>query len=202
MHIKLSTPLYPNGTCRPSSIRDPARKALAAALLLLGATIGQISAAAEIGEFTEDRITPPLALNDMHGKPHDLADYKGRVVLVNFWASWCFPCLQEIPELISLAETLEDRPFIILAVNVGEDRKKLGGFVNKMDQHMVILMDTESKAFERWKGIGLPSSFVVDPTGVLRYEAYGPVNWDRQDVVSTFEALMPEDNADNKTSKQ
>jgi len=106
----------------------------------------------------------------MHGQPHTLADYSGRVVLVNFWAGWCHPCLQEIPELISLAEILEDRPFTILAVNVAEEKKLAGyGFVKKMDEHMVILMDTESKAFERWKGIGLPSTFVIDPAGVIRH---------------------------------
>lgn len=204
MHTSLSTPPRRQGIFarRVSSMHERVRKLLGIALLLLGVTIGQISAAAEIGEFTEDRITPPLALNDMHGKPHDLADYRGKVVLVNFWAGWCFPCLQEIPEMIRLAEILDEKPFVILAVNVGEERKKFGGFVNKMDQHMVILMDTESKAFEQWKGIGLPSTFVVDPAGVIRYEAYGPVNWDRQDVVSALEALMQEDIADKKTPKQ
>ena len=87
----------------------------------------------------------------------------------------------------------------MLAVNVGEERRKLAGFVKKMDQHMVILMDTESKNFESWKGIGLPSTFVLDPAGKIRYEAYGPVNWDRPDVVDTFTALMNESAV--KTSK-
>ena len=100
-------------------------------------------------------------------------------MLVNFWAGWCHPCLQEIPDLIRLADTLKDKPFTILAVNVGEARHRLAGFgfVKQMKEHMVILMDTDSKTFERWKGIGLPSTFVIDPAGVVRYEAYGPVNW-------------------------
>jgi len=139
----------------------------------------------------------------MHGQPHTLADYSGRVVLVNFWAGWCHPCLQEIPELISLAEILEDRPFTILAVNVAEEKKLAGyGFVKKMDEHMVILMDTDSKAFERWKGIGLPSTFVLDPAGVIRYEAYGPVNWDREDVVDAFTALMDGPTANDAEAKE
>jgi len=179
------------------------RNLLCVALILLGCVFIQHSQANELRDFTEKRATPPLELKDIHGKQHSLADYRGKVVLVNFWAGWCQPCLQEIPQLIKLAEILKDKPFTILAVNVAEEKKLAGyGFVKKMDEHMVMLMDTDSKAFERWKGIGLPSTFVLDPAGVIRYEAYGPVNWDRQDIVSAFEALMQEENADQKTPKQ
>jgi thiol-disulfide isomerase/thioredoxin len=130
----------------------------------------------------------------MHGQPHSLSDYKGKVVLVNFWAGWCHPCIQEIPELIKLAENLKDRPFAILAVNVGEKRHKLAriGFVKKMDEHMAILMDTESTNFKSWDGIGLPSTFILDPAGKIRFEAYGPVSWNRPDIVDNFTALMKE----------
>lgn len=195
-----SMPIPFSGSQRPhdASTRSvfPVHKRVSAllgtALVIIGCTFGQISAAAEMDEFTEDRVTPELSLNDMHGNPHTLADYRGKVVLVNFWAGWCHPCLQEIPELISLAQKLDQKPFVILAVNVGEEREKFGGFVRRMDEHMVILMDTESEAFERWKGIGLPSTFVVDPAGSIRYEAYGPVDWDRQDVVAALTTLMEE----------
>ena len=161
-------------------------------ILLLGLTFAQTSAASELQEYNGKNPTPPLELKDMHGKPHSLSDYSGKVVLVNFWAGWCHPCIQEIPELIKLAEIFKDRPFAILAVNVGEKKHKLAGFVKKMDEHMVILMDTESTNFESWKGIGLPSTFVLDPAGKIRYEAYGAVNWDRPDVVESFTALMNE----------
>jgi thiol-disulfide isomerase/thioredoxin len=146
--------------------------------------------AAELTEYRGDTPTPPLELVDIHGQPHTLADYRGKVVLVNFWAGWCGPCLQEIPELIALAEILAERPFVILAVNTGEPDRKLTGYVKSMNEHMVILMDRESTAFERWNGIGLPSTFVLDASGKIRYEAFGPVNWDRPDVVATFTDLM------------
>ena len=171
-------------------------------MLLYCFSFAQTSSASELREYTGDNPPPPLELKDMHGKPHSLTDYSGKVVLVNFWAGWCHPCIQEIPELIRLAEIFKDKPFAMLAVNVGEERRKLAGFVKKMDQHMVILMDTESKNFENWKGIGLPSTFVLDPAGVIRYEAYGPVNWDRADVVAAFTALMDESAAvDVKTGE-
>jgi len=145
---------------------------------------------AELSAFTENSKTPPLELGDIHGQRHSLADYRGKVVLVNFWASWCHPCLQEIPELIRLDEILAGRPFAILAVNVGESPQNLPGFAKKMDEHMVMLLDPESGEFKRWQGIGLPSTFVLDGTGRIRYEAYGPVNWDASDVVDTLLELM------------
>ena len=179
------------------------RNLLCVALLLLGCVFIQHSQANELRDFTEKRATPPLELKDIHGKQHSLADYRGKVVLVNFWAGWCQPCLQEIPQLIKLAETLKDTPFTILAVNVAEDKKLAGyGFVKKMDEHMVMLMDTDSKAFERWKGIGLPSTFVLDPAGVIRYEAYGPLNWDREYIITTFTALMNDPATNDPTAKE
>lgn len=161
-----------------------------AALVLFSCTFAQLSHAEELRDYKEKTATPSLELLDMHGQPHTLADYSGKVVLVNFWASWCFPCIQEIPDLIKLAEIFKDKPFIILAVNVGEKKRKLTGFIKKMDENMVILMDTHSEVFERWKGIGLPSTFVLDPAGKIRYEAYGPVNWDRPDIIDAFTVLM------------
>jgi len=161
-----------------------------ASVIILGCVLSLAAHAADLREYTEDKPTPPLVLEDMHGEPHALADYQGKVVLVNFWAGWCHPCIQEIPELIRLAEILADQPFAILAVNVGESRRKLPGFVNRMDEHMAILLDTESEAFRDWEGIGLPSTFVLDGSGRIRYEAYGAVNWDADYIVDALRELM------------
>jgi len=155
--------------------------------------------AGDLQEYNENPEPPPLELNDNHGQQHSLEDYRGKVVLVNFWAGWCHPCIQEIPEMVRLAEMLADRPFVILAVNVGEEQHKLPGFVKRMDEHMVILMDTDSEAFKRWKGIGLPSTFVIDPGGQIRYDAYGAVNWDAPYIVTMLTDLMesPDSGADS-----
>jgi thiol-disulfide isomerase/thioredoxin len=159
-------------------------------LLVLGWLCLEPAHAADLNEFTGKGATPVLELEDLDGRRHTLADYRGRVVLVNFWASWCSPCLQEIPGLISLAERLKERRFTILAVNVGESKNKLPGFTRKMAEHMVMLLDPESEAFKRWEGIGLPSTFVLDGSGRIRYEAFGPVHWGAGYIVDMLTALM------------
>jgi thiol-disulfide isomerase/thioredoxin len=176
---------------------------LNAALLLLYCVFTPLLHAEELRAFTEKRMTPPLLLEDMNGKQHSVADYTGHVVMVNFWAGWCIPCIQEIPEMINLAKILEGSPFTILAVNVEEGNKIARyGFVKKMDEHMVILMDKDGKAFKAWEGIGMPSTFIIDPQGIIRYEAYGPVNWDRPDVVEALTELMKEAGKDDSGGKK
>jgi thiol-disulfide isomerase/thioredoxin len=161
--------------------------------LLLCWTVGIAAVdAADLQDFTGDPATPPLMLGDLQDRQHSLVDYRDKVVVVNFWAGWCHPCIQEIPELLKLAQLLADRPFVLLAVNVGEERRRLTGygFLKKMEEQMTVLLDPESKAFKEWKGIGLPSTFIVDPNGQIRYEAYGPVDWDAAWVVAMIEQLM------------
>ena len=158
--------------------------------LLLCWSLAMVTHAGDLNEYHENPEPPALVLEDNHGQQHSLEDYRGKVILVNFWAGWCHPCIQEIPEMIRLAEMLADRPFVILAVNVGEEKRKLPGFVKKIDEHMAILMDTDSEAFKRWKCIGLPSTFVIDPGGQIRYDAYGAVNWDATYIVTMLTDLM------------
>ena len=81
--------------------------------------------AAELLDTTGDATAPPLDLVDLHGRQHSLDDYAGKVLLVNFWASWCTPCITEMPGMQRLSETLEDQPFEILAINVSESENRV-----------------------------------------------------------------------------
>lgn len=169
-------------------------------LCISGLVLSTSVTSTELRDSTDNRRAPPLELVDLDEKPHSLNDYSNKVLLVNFWASWCHPCLQEIPELINLSKQLAGQPFAIIAVNVGEERRKLPGFAKVMAEHMVMLMDPDSVAFKAWEGIGLPSSFVLDKIGRIRYEAYGPVNWDARYIVKSFKELMTESPAEASSS--
>jgi thiol-disulfide isomerase/thioredoxin len=166
------------------------RIALATTTVITALVATSSSRAADLKEYTGDPMPPPLELNAWRGGQHNLEDYHGKVVLVNFWAGWCFPCIQEIPDLLGLADRMAGRPFVILAVDVGE--KKTLDIVSKMDKKMIVLLDPESEVFSLWPGHGFPSTYLIDHTGKIRYEAYGPVPWTRGDVLTTIESLIME----------
>src|SRR5689334_8002039 len=96
-------------------------------------------AAAQLLKPWKGSATPALALEDVQGKMHRLSEYQGKVVLLNFWATWCTPCREEMPSMASLQESLQGRPFAVLAVNVGEGAPAARGFAEKMGLNFPLL---------------------------------------------------------------
>jgi thiol-disulfide isomerase/thioredoxin len=121
--------------------------------------------------------TPPLALHDLSGKPVDLAALRGRVVLVNFWATWCEPCIAEMPSIARLEEKLQGKPFAVLAVNYGESRAKVEKFLGKSGVKLHVLLDPDQKAADDWGAKGLPMSFLIDARGNVRTWVFGERDW-------------------------
>ena len=138
----------------------------------------------------EGVVTPPLELADLDGRTHRLADYRGKVVLVNFWATWCAPCRDEMPSIERLRGALAGRPFAVLAVNVGETEKAAREFLDKMPLKFTILLDRSLQASRAWGARILPASYVVAPNGAIRYSYFGELDWAKDDVVSTIAKLM------------
>jgi thiol-disulfide isomerase/thioredoxin len=114
------------------------------------------------------------------------------VVVVNFWASWCTPCLTEMPSLRSLSAEMKDRPFTVLAVNVGEGERSAGAMAQRLELDFPVLLDSDRTVFESWGNTVLPSAYVVDRQGRLRYRVQGPLEWDGLDVVESLNALAEE----------
>jgi peroxiredoxin len=134
---------------------------------------------------------PAFELEDVDGKLHRLADYRGKVVLVNFWATWCEPCREEMPGMEALRASLQGRPFVVLAVNVGEGARAARGFGDKMALQFPLLLDRDTKTTRAWGARVLPASFVVGPDGRIRYSYLGAIDWAGADVKAALERLMP-----------
>ena len=137
--------------------------------------------------------TPPLELNALDGKPQRLEDFRGRVVLVNFWATWCAPCLEEMPSIERLRRSLDAQRFAVVAVNVGEGPAKAGAFMEKMGlAGFQVLLDRDLKTSKAWGARVLPATFIVAPDGSVRYSYFGALDWSRADVRDRIRGLVVE----------
>jgi thiol-disulfide isomerase/thioredoxin len=134
--------------------------------------------------------TPPLALRDLDGKEHKLADYRGKVVVLNFWATWCDPCREEMPSMQRLQDKLAGK-LVILAVDYGEGAPRVKDFLKKVPVKFTILLDRDTSAATAWKVKVLPTTLVLDPDQRVRYIAVGDIGWDSPAVESEIRKLLP-----------
>ena len=137
-----------------------------------------------------DASTPPLVLNDLTGSPHTLDDYRGRLVLLNFWATWCEPCRDEMVSMQKLQERLSGRPFVVLLVNYGEARARVADFVKREAIAFPILLDPNQRAPRAWRVRVLPSSFLIAPDGRVRYSVVGEIDWASDAAVEVTQSLL------------
>lgn len=185
---------------RADAVRRARRRLLAGAGLLAArpaaARAQQPAGAADLaGRFipvpANEATPPPLDLADLGGRRHDLAAYRGRVVLVNFWATWCAPCLAEMPSLQLLQTRLEDAPFTVLAVNYGESAEKVAKYVETMAFDLPVLLDAFHRVRYEWKVRSLPTSYLIDASGRRRYLLRGECDWASPEAVAQVRALLP-----------
>ena len=134
-------------------------------------------------------VAPSLVLKDLQGKQHDLKDYKGQVVLVQFWATYCGPCRKEMPSMNKMMKQMGDVPFKILAVDMGETKEEVDQFVSEVKPEFTILMDEDGKSIEDWRVFAAPSNFIIDPDGYIRYTLFGGVEWDSVELIEKLKAV-------------
>jgi len=149
-------------------------------------------------QFTLNAPPPPVPdtpFTDADGRAAKLADFQGRLTLVNFWATWCAPCLIEMPGMQRLLSAMEGRPFTILAVNVKEAKATAWRFKNLLKVNFPALLDSDGGATETWEVQFYPTSFLIDSEGNIRYTAYGMIDWDSDEIRQLIEQLMPDSQA-------
>ncbi len=149
------------------------RKIVLACLVVL-LIITSVSVAADLG-----KLAPEFTLKNLKGRSESLSNYRRKGVLINFWATWCVPCLTEIPDLVRLQRSVAN-PFTVIGIAVASgDPKDITKFVKDHRMIYPILLDPDQKVYQNYRVIGLPTSFLLDPTGQIAKVYNGPQTYDR-----------------------
>jgi thiol-disulfide isomerase/thioredoxin len=131
-------------------------------------------------------------LPDLSGRTVDLRDYRGKVVVLNFWATWCEPCREEMPSLQRLRARMNGKPFEVLTVNYGEFPQRIEPFMKREKIDLPVLLDTQKDVAKAWNAGGLPITFIVDSAGSVRYWVFGERDWSDGEPFRIVEALVAE----------
>lgn len=127
---------------------------------------------------------PLFNLTGFDQQNYQLEDFKNKIVFVNFWASWCTPCRKELPLLDKLQEQYDD--FVVLAINIDNEKKNADKFIKEHDIESLVLYDPDTQVVASFGAIAMPSSYILDQNGIVRYSNYGfnlkedPKKWRNQ----------------------
>lgn len=134
---------------------------------------------------------PDFTLTSINGTKVTLSDYQGRVVLLNFWASWCSPCRSEMPSMERLHQTLGDEDFVIIAINIdGGVTDKVREFITQNGYTFEILHDKDQIVAEPYGVRAIPTSYIIDKNGTVVEISRGAEDWNSERRLSQFRDLM------------
>lgn len=161
------------------------------ALLVLLAALMVIGCSRREAPVAEGNQAPDFTLNDLSGRPIQLSSLKGKVVLLNFWATWCPPCREEVPSLVNLNRVMQGKAFQMLAVSIDEGGKDaVASFFKKTGVVLPALLDTQGKVSLLYGTSGVPETFVIDGQGVIVKKVMGGLDWNSTEVISYLDGLL------------
>jgi len=142
--------------------------------------------------LTVGMAAPDFTLPDMAGKNQQLSDYRGKVIFLNFWATWCKPCKEEMPSMQVLWDNLKKEDFVMLAISMDRvtTTKEISPFVENLKLTFPILTDSWGQTDKRYKLMGVPETYIIDQDGVLREKVIGPRDWTRTESIETIVQLL------------
>lgn len=139
----------------------------------------------------EGKTAPDFTLKDLSGHQIRLSDYRGKVVFLNFWATWCPPCREEIPSMMKLNQAMSGKPFQMLAVSIDEGGKDaVENYLKKSGTMLPALLDTDSSISKRYGTTGVPETFVLDKRGVILKKIVGGMDWNDPQVIAYFNEVI------------
>ena len=124
------------------------------------------------------------------GKKASLADFSGKFLILNFWATWCSPCLKEMPDLDQVYQSLGPKNLVILAVSMGESRERVRKFLKKRNYSFPVMTDPEMEITRLYGVRNIPITYLVDPSGVIIGRALGPREWSEPKFLKFFRSRM------------
>ncbi len=136
-------------------------------------------------------ISPDFELPSLSGGKYKLSDYRGKVVFINFWATWCATCKVEMPSMEKLYQTFKKDEFEMLTVSVDKDQSLIKPFMEKYKLTYPTLLDPNSKVAKgAYKTTGVPETFIVNKEGIIVYKAIGPDDWSTPEMMEAFSILI------------
>lgn len=131
-----------------------------------------------------------ISLEDAGKHRVSINDYRGKVTVINFWASWCRPCLEEIPSLNRLRARMRGKPFQLLSINYAEKAATIKAFLKHVKVEYPVLLDINGRVSTDWNVIAFPSTFVVGSDGRIHYGVNAAIPWDSPEVIHLLDSLM------------
>ena len=131
-----------------------------------------------------DEPAPFFKLEGADKNTYQLNDFKDKIVFINFWASWCTPCRKELPMLDQLQDKFEN--LIVLAINIDSERENANQFLNEYKINSLVLYDPNTEVVSNYGAVAMPSSYILDQNGIVRYKHYGfnakkdPIKWSQE----------------------
>jgi thiol-disulfide isomerase/thioredoxin len=161
----------------------------AAALLMAGCK--KKEEAAGVTDVREKMPAPQITVNSLTNVPLKLSALKGKVVLLNFWATWCPPCREEIPSMMKLNSAMVGKPFQMVSVSIDEGGvPEIESFFKTSGYSLPTYTDPGGEAAKTYGITGVPESFVIDKNGILVKKVIGPLAWDSPETISFLDGLM------------
>lgn len=151
--------------------------------LLISVILFAGSAGFAMGQIPKSPIKAiDFTLTDINGKSHTLSAYKDKIVMLNFWASWCPPCREEMPSMQKMYDNWDKNKFILLAVNVDEGREKVKEFAKKNSYTFPILIDSDRMVSKKYEVSGIPTTYLIDEKGRILQRVVGSRHWSSEEI--------------------
>ena len=160
-------------------------------LFLLFALIPLLAAAACYSGSRPPHVGSAAKDFSMTDSDHEvsLKQYRGQIVVLNFWATWCPPCVEELPSMIDMQDRLRGRGVVVLALSIDVDNDAYHRFLKQRNVNFVTIRDSERRVADMYGTAGWPETYVIDRQGVVRRKFVGPVNWRSPEILQFLTRL-------------